>query len=182
MGTESNTILLVEDEGELIDLYTHWVGEEYDTLTAATATEAIEHLAHTPDCVVLDRRLREQSGDVVLKEINERSLDCPVGMVTSVTPDYDIVDMRIDDYVVKPILEEDLLHLIQRLLSLRSYADEIREYYRLVSKKSALESTFEREELNRKDKWNELLEELERSEGRAAASLDSEDELRNFTK
>ena len=55
------------------------------------------------------------SGNEVLAETEERGLPCRVAMVTAVDPDFDIIDMGCDDYLVKPIARADLLDVVDRL-------------------------------------------------------------------
>jgi DNA-binding response OmpR family regulator len=177
-GTE--TVLVVEDERELADLFSDWLSDSYDVRTAYTAAAALEELDETVDVVLLDRRLPERSGDDVLEEIHAAGYDCQVAMVTAFDPDFDMLELGIDAYVVKPIDRGDLEDLVSRLLARSLYSDEVQEYFSLVSKRATLETTIPSEELEDDDRYQELCVAIdEKREGldTLVGELDDEDFL-----
>jgi DNA-binding response OmpR family regulator len=91
------SVLVVDDEAAVADLYGEMLAERYDVETAYGGTEALEVVDETFDIVLLDRRMPDRSGDEVLREMRRRNLDCRVAMVTAVEPDLDIIDMAFDD-------------------------------------------------------------------------------------
>ena len=166
--TDLPTVLVVEDERDLADLYADWLGEAYDVRTAYTAEEAMAELSQAVDVVLLDRRLPETSGDDVLDRIVAMDYRCSVAMVTAVDPDFDIIDLGFDDYVVKPIDRETLQDLVARLLTRSLYNEEVRRYFALVSTRASLESTKSPEELDANDRYQDLLADI----GDTESSLD----------
>lgn len=134
------TVLVVEDEVEIAALYRDWLAAEYDVRVAHGGDEAIEQFDDAVDVVLLDRRIPGPSGDEVLAEIRKGSHDVRVALVTAVDPDFDVVDMGFDDYVVKPVDEEGLHRVVERLLSVAEYDEELQEYFALVSKQAVLEA------------------------------------------
>jgi DNA-binding response OmpR family regulator len=150
------TILVVEDEQALIELYVRWLDDEYTVLTAGGGEEALETFDSEVDVVLLDRLMPGMSGDEVLQEIRSRASTCKVAMVTAVEPDFDVITMGFDDYLTKPVEREELLDTIQRLLS-RSQFDEIeQELYALSSKQAALRASKPKEELEDNDEFGQL--------------------------
>lgn len=135
------TVLVVEDERSLADIYVTWLEDEFEVRTAYNGNEALDLLDDDVDVVLLDRRMPVLSGDAVLDEIDRRGLDCRVALVTAVQPDVDIVDLRFDDYLLKPVAEEDLRDLVERLLNRAEYDRQMQEFFALVSKKATLETT-----------------------------------------
>ena len=131
-------VLVVDDDHDVADLYATYLGEDYEVWTAYSGTEAIDVLDDEPDVVLLDRRMPGLSGDEVLDRIREREIDCRVGMVTAVEPDFNIVDMPFDDYVVKPVTAADLRSLVESLLARKMYNEKIQEYFAVASKRAAL--------------------------------------------
>ena len=131
-------VLVVDDDHDVADLYATYLGEDYEVWTAYSGTEAIDVLDDEPDVVLLDRRMPGLSGDEVLERIREREIDCRVGMVTAVEPDFNIVDMPFDDYVVKPVTAADLRSLVESLLARKTYNEKIQEYFAVASKRAAL--------------------------------------------
>ena len=138
--TESRTcVLVVEDEPSLAELFTTFLEEEYSVLTATSGEEALSLANDDLDIVLLDRRMPEMSGDDVLIELNKRDIDAQYGMISGVEPDVDIVDLPFDDYMIKPIGREEILNFIESLMLRTNYSECGQQYFRLASKKAALE-------------------------------------------
>jgi len=154
------TVLVVEDQERLADLYETWLSAEYEVRTAHIAGEARELLEDDIDVALLDRRLPDGSGDDVLSMIRESGIDARVAMVTAVDPDFDILEMGFDDYVVKPVTEADLHEIVEGLLDRDHYSEEIQRYYALASKRATLESEKSADELDASPEYDELLEGL----------------------
>ena len=176
--TERPTVLIVEDEHDLADLYADWLEEEYEVLTAYTAEGALEYFGPDVDVVLLDRRLPKSSGDDVLAEIRQSDVDCQVAMVTAVDPDFDILELGFDSYVVKPLKKGDLHDLVHRLLTRGLYNEEVRRYFSLLSKRTRLETTKSPVELESNEQYQELLDDIDDIEERLdhiVSSLQYED-------
>ena len=161
MAPEEPTVLVVEDEPPLIEIYARWLEGQYDVRTAQNGSEALEQLDEAVDVVLLDRLMPGMSGDEVLAGIREESPDCRVAMVTAVEPDFDIIRMGFDDYLTKPVEKETLLETVDRLLSRSSYRGLEQELYSLVSKRSALQSAKSAEEINSAEEFAELEDRIE---------------------
>jgi DNA-binding response OmpR family regulator len=61
-------------------------------------------------------------------------------MVTAVEPDFDIVAMGFDDYLVKPVSKDALHDTVSNLLLRNAYDSGVQELFSLASKKALLES------------------------------------------
>ena len=170
------TVLVVEDEVDLADLYAEWLSDEFEVKTAYTAADGRELLDDSTDVALVDRRLPDAPGDELVDAIRDRELDCRVAMVTAVDPDFDILDLGFDDYVVKPVTREDLHQLVERLLTRTMYSADVRRYYSLVSKRVALSSGKSEAELQTNDSYYELVEEIEELESELSGRLDDLDE------
>ena len=172
------TVLVVEDEAPLVEIYARWLEDDYRVLTAQNGEAALEHLDEDVDVVLLDRLMPGVSGDEVLEVIGERGFDPSVALVTAVEPDFDIIRMGFDDYLTKPIDREDLLETVDRLLSRSSFADLEQEYFALVEKQAALQSAKAAEELERSEEFTDLRERIETLRGEIDAvmpDLDDDD-------
>lgn len=172
MSNSKAAVLVVDDEVALADLYSAWLAEVYDVRTAYDAAGALEQLDTGVDCVLLDRRMPDMSGDDVLTEIEKRGLDCAVAMVTAVEPDFDVLAMGFDDYVVKPVDRSELLSLVEDVLTLDSYDDLVQRYYQLVSKKVAIEAAKSDDELAESAEYEQLLADYQEAKDAADTSLD----------
>ena len=134
-------VLVVEDEPDLAELYAIYLSDLYDVQTATDGETALELVDEVTDVVLLDRRMPDLTGDEVLKEIRARGLETQVAMITAVEPDVDIIEMPFDDYLVKPVTKDDLHGLVEVLLRRANYDERSQEFFRLASKKAALESS-----------------------------------------
>ncbi|MFC4437318.1 MULTISPECIES: HalX domain-containing protein [Natrialbaceae] len=172
MSDERN-VLVVDDESQLADLFATWLTPEWTTETAYDGTEAIEKMDASVDVVLLDRRMPGRSGDDVLEEIRADGYDCRVIMVTAVDPDFDIIEMGFDDYLVKPVSKEELLDQVAEIAGRSEYESTIRNYYALVSKKALLESEKGDHELADSDEYQDLRERVEDLEHRLEETVDS---------
>lgn len=160
-GDNRPTVLVVEDEHALIELYVRWLENDYTVLTAEGGEEALEQFGDDVDVVLLDRLMPGMSGDEVLEEIRARSADSKVAMVTAVEPDFDVITMGFDDYLTKPVEREELLETIQRLLSRTAFDDIEQELYALSSKQAALRSSKPKEELEDNEEFRDLQERID---------------------
>jgi DNA-binding response OmpR family regulator len=141
------TVLVVDDEREVVDAYALRLRQRYDDVrTAYGGEEALEAMDEQIDVVMLDRRM-PYSGDRVLREIRERGYDCRVIMVTAVDPGFGIVDMPFDDYLCKPIEKEDLFAAVDQQLEAASYDDPLTEFFSLTAKLAVLEAERSPEQL-----------------------------------
>jgi len=155
-GTESATVLVVDDEPDVADAYAAQLRAEYGVATAYGGEEALDRLDDEVDVVLLDRRMPGLSGDEVLEAIRERGFDVRVAMVTAVDPDFDIIEMPFDDYVIKPVSREDLYSTIDRLLTTAEYETQLREYYAMTAKQATLLASKPRAALEDNEQFQEL--------------------------
>jgi DNA-binding response OmpR family regulator len=164
-GTHTRaTVLVAEDERHLADLYTDYLSDDYDVVTAYGGEEAVDVL-HDPtisvDVALLDRRMPDLSGDKVLADINEQGNDCRVAMVTAVNPGFDIIDMGCDDYLVKPVSRDDLLEVVERLLKLSEYSEKHQQLTSKKLKRNVLEVEKSTAELQRSERFERLTDEID---------------------
>ena len=137
-STADATVLVVDDEAEVADVYALRLRDQYETETAYGGEDALEQLDDDVDVVLLDRRMPDVGGDEVLEEIRERDVSTRVIMITAVDPDFDIIDMPFDDYLCKPVEKEDLVAAIDQQLAARRYDDRLAEYLEVTSKLALL--------------------------------------------
>jgi len=155
-GTEPANVLVVDDEPDVADAYAAQLEDEYIVSTAYSGQEALDQLDDSIDVVLLDRRMPGISGDEVLEHIRDRGLECRVAMVTAVDPDFDIIEMPFDDYVIKPVSRDDLFQTIERLLTSSEYESKLRKYYSLTAKHATLMSNKPESELAESEEFAEL--------------------------
>jgi DNA-binding response OmpR family regulator len=114
------TILIVEDEDQLVHLLSLWLKRAgYHTIAARNGDEALRlfHEAH-PDLVLLDIQLPQRSGWEVCQRMRELS-HVPILMLTARGEETDKVkglQIGADDYVTKPFGFPELLARVNALL------------------------------------------------------------------
>jgi DNA-binding response OmpR family regulator len=169
-GSDTATVLVVDDEEEVADVYALRLRNDYDTRVAYGGEDALETIDIDIDIVLLDRRMPDISGDDVLDQIREKGYDCRVIMLTAVDPGIDIVEMPFDDYLCKPVDKEDLVAAIEQQLQIQRYDEQLSEYFEVTSKLTLLESELPPQKRKQS-------EELERLTERADALRDELSEL-----
>ena len=157
------TILAVDDEEDVADVYALRLQGEYDVEVAYGGEEALGILDERPvDVVLLDRRMPGISGDEVLDAIRERGLSTRVIMITAVEPDFDILEMPFDDYLCKPVRRDDLIDAIEQQLVAREYGESVDDYFALSSKIAVLEAEKTPSELEDSEEYTRLKQRAER--------------------
>lgn len=180
MSDDKPLVLVVEDEPDLADLYAAWLQSEYRVRTAYGGHEALEQLDEDVDVILLDRRMPGLSGDEVLEAVRGRGIDCRVAMVTAVEPDFDIVAMGFDDYLVKPVARDALLDTVESLELRGSYDDGVQRMFSLASKKALLESEKTESELAESKEYQELELELSKLREELDVTMGTMDEHGDF--
>jgi len=178
---EAPTVLVVEDEEELAATFERWLTPTYRVRTAHTAESALSTMDEAVDVVLLDRRLPDQPGEEVLWAIREAGYDCRVAMITAVDPDVDILDMEFDDYVVKPVPKDELIEIVDGLLALSTYDEQVQRSFGLATKIAVLESEKPTEELQNNDQYLSIRRELDRLRQEINATL-ADFEADSFTR
>jgi DNA-binding response OmpR family regulator len=167
------TVLIVDDERELGELFASWLAADYDTRVATDGQAALEQLTEAVDAVLLDRRMPGFSGDEVLEEIRERGLNCRVAMVTAIEPTVDVVEMGFDDYVTKPVTGPEIRRTVASLVDVQRHDTLVQEYFQLASKLAALESSNAAAGLDAHDGYRALVERFEAVQRQARDRLDA---------
>ncbi|MGQ3414051.1 response regulator [Natrinema sp. LN54] len=160
MTTDTPSVLIVEDEPDLANLYAAWLEEECTVERAADGADALAAIDDSIDVVLLDRRMPGLSGSTVLETIRDRGLECRVAMVTAVEPDFEIIEMGFDDYLVKPVSQDELVGVIDQLLLRTTYDEQLREFFALASKKALLDDQKDEPERRSSQEYAELRDRL----------------------
>lgn len=114
-----NKILVVDDEANIRLLYSEELSDEgYDVVTAANSAEAVKNLQnHTFDLVVLDIKLKNESGIDLLQKIVKERHEMPVILCSAFSCYKDDFSAWLaDGYVVKSGDLSELKQEISRVL------------------------------------------------------------------
>ncbi|WP_232342934.1 response regulator transcription factor [Halosimplex litoreum] len=160
------TVLVVDDDEAVADVYASQLSESYDVSTAYDGESALEQVTEDVDVVLLDRRMHGLSGREVLERIRGRDIDCGVVMVTAVDPGFDIVDMGFDDYLLKPVEGAQLQSVVAEAVNRLDKRAVVREYHALSAKVATLRVEKNPAELESSEEYQRLRARLDDLETR----------------
>lgn len=109
----AKTILIVDDEGPIVDILAHNLKKEgYNTISAGDGLTAVDiALEQKPDLILLDIMLPKLDGLSVCKRI-KNSLNVPILMLTAKDAEIDKIlglELGADDYITKPFSVRELM-------------------------------------------------------------------------
>jgi DNA-binding response OmpR family regulator len=178
--SEELEVLVVDDETRLADLFAAWLQVDWTVEAAYNGEDALDLMADSVEVVLLDRRMPGLSGDEVLEAIREAEYDCRVVMITAVDPDFDIVEMGFDDYLVKPVSKDELVEIVATVHTRSEYEADVQEYYSLTSKKALLEAEKSDRELEESEQYEDLVERVEALSDRVDQTMSSMSDHQDF--
>ena len=120
--SKRNRVLIVEDEGEMSQLFREILEPEFDLAFLETGISFLPTVrVHRPNVILLDEMLPGKSGAECLRELRYSTefARVPVIIVTGISGDEDKVtalDAGADDYITKPFLPAELVARIHALI------------------------------------------------------------------
>lgn len=171
-------VLIVDDDPRLVKMHASWLETDYTVERAYDGEEAFRRLDDSIDIVLLDRRMPGISGEDILARIREWNLDCGVVMLSAVEPDFDIVDMGFDAYIVKPGIREEIRETVTDVLAREIHDEPLREYLALSAKESLLRAEKSSAELDASDEYDRLRTRIADLESRLDDPADAADDER----
>lgn len=109
---QTTSVLLIEDEKDIRDLYALHLGQEYTVQTAGDGDVPVETVQDA-DIVFCDRRMPGQSGEEFLERIRDAGLDVPVVFISAVTEAVE-VNEEYQGYLTKPVAGETLKQSVRK--------------------------------------------------------------------
>ena len=97
-------------------------------------------------------------------------------MVTGMTADFDILDLPFDAYLSKPVTEDDLTAVIERLHRRSTYDEVFQNYFSLVSRQATLQAEKQPEQLGGNEEYAALLDQIETRREELESLTDQVDE------
>lgn len=118
-GSDKRIVLAVDDNPQIINLYKRYLSHaEYQVVPLSNPEQAVEIARKIkPSAITLDIMMPGKDGWQVLEELkrDEQTRDIPVIICSIVQDEEKGFSLGATDYLVKPILEEDMLQAISRL-------------------------------------------------------------------
>jgi len=136
-GAQSS-VLILEDERMVADILADYFSNRYDVQYVRTGKEALEAYTEDIDLTIIDRKLEGMSGDDIAAQIRAEDEEGLIFCVSGVEPDNDICDLEYDDYIHKPVEEDDMKIRLELLFNRAELDTTAREYLSLRSKQIAL--------------------------------------------
>jgi len=130
-------VLIVEDDRNLLELYTEILLEEgYEVAAALDGLGALRALeGDVFDLVLTDVMMPGGTGVDILRAVRERDLDVPVVLVTghpTVETAVQALEMGALHYLVKPVATDELVRSVDHAVRLRKLASVKREALRYL--------------------------------------------------
>jgi len=122
---DKQTILIIEDTKDLVDLLVRRFELDYNTVYALLGRDGIEKaVENKPDIILLDVNLPDMSGFDVLNELksSEETADIPVLIMTALSDMENVLagfKMGAEDYLVKPFNFTELSARVKAHLTIR---------------------------------------------------------------
>ncbi|MBK7869179.1 MAG: response regulator [Saprospiraceae bacterium] len=132
INTEKPTILLIEDNADVIRYLVTCLQDYYQILIGADGQQGIDvALHHIPDLIISDVMMPYKDGFEVCQTLknDERTSHIPIIMLTAkadMVSKLEGLERGADDYLAKPFHKEELLVRIRKLLELRQ---KLQNYY-----------------------------------------------------
>jgi len=118
------TILVADDDDQLLDLYERWLERDgWAVRTATNGDEAVSALDDTVEVAVLDRQMPAIPGDEVARRASSSHPECNVVIASAFQPDDRIDGSAYDDYLTKPVYRDDLVTAVEAQLSAPEMAE-----------------------------------------------------------
>lgn len=115
--TEGVTLLLVEDDAELRELYELWLGRRFEVFAVGDGEAALDVLERREvDLLLLDRQLPQITGEELVVAARSRGVHVPVVFVSSWNEADWPLTIDCEAYLVKPVRSADLVGAVERVL------------------------------------------------------------------
>lgn len=110
------TVLFVDDEPEMLELYDALYGPLYDVRTAPSGEAALAEVGPHIDFVFVDRRMPGMTGDELIQTLREQGYEMPIAILSAVDPDGEL-SVEYDAYFTKPTDREQIEEAVTQHLS-----------------------------------------------------------------
>ena len=119
LNKQQNTILAIDDELQIIKLYQRFLSQlGYQVVPLTDPKQAVKEAKRIkPFAITLDIMMPEKDGWHVLQDLKNDlgTKDIPVIICSILEEEEKGVNLGAADYLVKPFLQDDLIHAINRL-------------------------------------------------------------------
>jgi len=174
MEFPADNIVIFEGNRTRGELYALWL-DEYAVDVAATKREADAALDGTVAVAVLNQRFADGAATKLLKIVRSRAPVCRV--VATRERSSPFPELGVDHQLVKPVFEEELVELVERLLCRANYHLALSKYYQTNLDLSSFEIN-DGEPVTEEDEYDQLKQrssKLQKLVVRLAKAMEQED-------
>lgn len=142
MNNNNKTILIVEDEEDILELLEYTLSKEgYETIGFLNVSQKITQVLDEEeiDLVIMDRNLPGYEGSVFIDELKAKGYTHPIIYLTAKDKDEDILegfDRHADDYITKPFNIKELCARVNAVIKRSSNDMEVLKVRDIVYKSS----------------------------------------------
>ncbi len=165
-----NTILIVEDEEDILELIEFTLQKEgYDTV-GLTDTKLVEKLLEEEDVdlILMDRNLPSVDGADFINSLRERGLNQPVIYVTAKDAEGDVLEgfeKGGDDYITKPFSLQELIARVKAVLKRTKKELKVLKVADIIYKSASKEFFIDEEKIRLTHLEHDLLLEFMKNQG-----------------
>mgnify|MGYP000297557469 CR=1 FL=1 len=121
MGSEKHSILIADDEADILEIISHNLQKEgYQVYTAQNGEDAVNMaFEKKPNLIILDVMMPRKDGFSLAQDIRSKNKEIPIIFLTAKTLKEDVLkgyQVGADDYLNKPFDSEVLLFKIKAIL------------------------------------------------------------------
>ncbi|SIS08511.1 winged helix-turn-helix transcriptional regulator [Natronorubrum thiooxidans] len=154
-------IVIADRDSRLTELYQQWLDSEaivYGVHDERTLREALDH---TIDVVVYDRQFAAEGPARVDELARHANNACRTVLLTADRPGLDLVDVRCDTIVRKPVSKPTFLETVNTQLERVGQPPTERTYHALLEKRTALEAAYTAAALEQSEQYHILCDRLD---------------------
>lgn len=130
-------VIVIESNATRAELYELWL-EECAVRIASTKRQVAEEFDEAVDVVVLSEGFGDGAAPTVLEKIRSHSGYCEV-VTTTADRNRVFPDLDVDHHLTKPVFEDELRSLVDRLARRSRYRAAVIEYYRRTTQLASAE-------------------------------------------
>lgn len=110
-SSKEPTVLFVDDEEDIINIYKVGCKQSMNVKTATSGDEALTKFDESIDIAFFDRRMPEKTGDELIATLRDDGYEIPMIIVSAVEPTHDPPE-EINGYVKKPVSPTEIKSII----------------------------------------------------------------------
>lgn len=151
-------ILIIEDNIAQAKMYKRWLEPKYTAKTATKFDKVLKEYKGDEEVILLDRKLDGAEAEDLIDSL-EGIENQNIVVITGMEPDLDLLNMPINDYLIKPVDRELLRDTVRKVIEADKRPDKTKELLELLSKKKILDD--KPTEVREKEEYQKLVRKID---------------------